>query len=535
MNLITVCKDLREFVNNIPVNLFLLPKNRFLGVVKTYITNILQYLELTVSKYPEKTAFSDGLEDLSFRQLYDRARAVGSFLSLRGYYKEPIIVFADKKPNTIAMLMGIIYAGCFYVCLDSEMPQSRLELILASLEPRAIVYDKKSENAAANLSTDIQKYLFDDICDSDVDKGILSSVRERQIDTDQIYITFTSGSTGTPKGVSASHRSVIDYTETLCEALGFDESTIFANQTPLFYDAPLKEIMTTLKLGCRTYFVPKRLFMFPIKLCEYLNDNRINTLCWVVSALVMISSFGALEKNKPRYLSKICFGSEVFPKLEYNKWRAAYPNASFVNLYGPTEATGMSCYWIANRKLDEKEAIPIGRPFRNTEIILLDELGKRSYCKGEICIRGSCLTLGYFNDREKTDEAFVQNPCNSNYAELVYRTGDIGEYNSHGELVFLGRKDSQIKLMGHRIELGELESIASSAEGVSRACAVYDDNKKKIFLYFTGKISEEKLIEYMRGFLPRQILPSACIRLDGMPLTPNGKIDRLFLKRLIMT
>lgn len=497
-----------------------------------YYTNILEYLEATVPKFPDKTAFSDGEESMSFSGLYARARSIGSFLTARGYYREPVIVLMNKHPNTIAAFLGALYAGCFYVCLDAEMPEKRAELIFESIKPRVVIYDRKNEGRALKLPDSFEKILYDDISGFPENAERLAQIRVQQLDTDPIYVVFTSGSTGIPKGCVACHRSVIDYTETLCEAVGFNENTVFANQTPLYFDAPLKEIMPALKFGATVYFVPKQLFMFPIKLCDYLNEHKINTVCWVVSALVMISSLGALEKNPPKYLTKICFGSEVFPLAQYHKWREAYPDAEFFNLYGPTEATGMSCYWKADRELEDGEPIPVGRPFRNTQIMLIGD-DKKEVAQGEtgeMYIRGTCVILGYFNNSEKTCEAFVQNPLNSAYPETVYKTGDLGRYNAHGELVFVSRKDSQIKHMGHRIELGEIEAASLTCENIRQSCCVYDDENKKIVMFYTGEPDTADVLKYMRSLLPKYMLPTKCVRLDSMPLTPNGKLDRRGMK-----
>ena len=287
--------------------------------------------------------------------------------------------------------------------------------------------------------------------------------------------------------------------------------------------------MPTLKLGATTYFAPKMLFSFPIKLIEFLDEHKINTICWVVSALVQISSLGALEKYVPKYLTTVCFGSELFPRKQYDLWRNALPEARFFNLYGPTEATGMSCYWAADRELAEEEPIPIGRPFDNTDIILLDDKDK-SADEGEICIRGTCVTMGYYNDPEKTQAVFVQNPLNKAYGERIYRTGDLGRYNERGELVFLCRKDSQIKHMGHRIELGEIESAALKNDLVKQACCVYDNNDKRIVVFFVGECDEKSLLKHLSELLPRYMLPAEIQKLDAMPFTPNGKIDRKGLR-----
>ena len=490
--------------------------------------NILEYLEQTVVSHGEKIAFSNGKENMSFSQVYSEARAIGSFLAQNGFYAEPIAVIMDKHPRTVTAFFGIIYAGCFYVCIDEKMPEARMRAIIDKLSPRAVICDKKNEKTARALNIG-NLFLYDDIAYGAEDTNALDSIRAKQSSTDAIYVVFTSGSTGTPKGVVACHRSVIDYTETLCEALEFSEDTVFANQTPLYFDAPLKEIMPTLKLGATTYFVPKMLFSFPVKLIEYLDEYRINTICWVVSALVQISSLGALENHTPKYLTTVAFGSEMFPRKQYELWRAALPEARFFNLYGPTEATGMSCYWRADRELGENEPIPIGRPFDNTDIILLDDENKRAE-QGEICIRGTCLTMGYYNDKDKTDAVFVQNPLNTAYPELIYRTGDIGRINERGELVFICRKDSQIKHMGHRIELGEIEAAALKIENIRKACCVYDNGAKRIVLFFVGDAEQSELLKQLAVYLPRYMLPAITQKLDELPFTSNGKIDRKGLK-----
>ena len=496
--------------------------------------NILEYLEATAPRLPEKLAYSDGKDGLSFGELHRAARAVGSALLAHGFYREPIAILMKKHPTEIAAFYGTVYAGCFYVPLDPEMPEHRMQLILESVGARAMITDKKGGEIAKNLDFAGSVLSYEELSAHAEDKEALCSVRVRQIDTDPIYIVFTSGSTGVPKGVVACHRSVIDYVEALCDALGFDENTVFANQTPLFFDAPLKELMPVIKFGATAYLVPKKCFTFPKLLCDFLNEHKINTVCWVVSALTMISSLGLLEKHPPKYLHTVAFGSEVFPLPQYKLWREALPNARFFNLYGPTEATGMSCYWRAERALKEGEAIPVGRPFANTDLFLIGEDGRevKRGETGEIYLRGTCVTLGYFNNPEKTAEAFVQNPLQSAYPETVYRTGDLGYINEHGELVFVCRKDAQIKHMGHRIELGEIEAAASDCAGVTRACAVYDKDAQQIRMFYTGSAEAEDLIGHLRAYLPKYMLPEVCKRLDVMPLTPNGKLDRRTLAQM---
>jgi non-ribosomal peptide synthetase component F len=244
--------------------------------------------------------------------------------------------------------------------------------------------------------------------------------------------------------------------------------------------------------------------------------------------MTMVSSLGTFKTIVPKYLTSVNFGSEVFPLKELAKWRDVLPDARFINLYGPTECTGMCCYFEVKDLPDDTTAIPIGRPFKNTEILILgeqDEMVNDGEI-GEICVRGTSLTLGYYNDFARTDEVFVQNPLNQHYPELIYRTGDLGYRNVEGELVFCSRKDHQIKHMGHRIELGEIEASVHRIVEIGMVCCVYDQDKNKIRLFYTGDITKKEVTEQLKEMLPRYMMPNSVKQLASIPLTANGKIDR---------
>ena len=379
--------------------------------------HVLDYLNNIVREKPDKIAFADDRRSMTFAQVHRQSRAIGTFLHSRGIEKQPVVVFMSKSPEEITAFFGVITAGDFYVPIDEEMPATRIGLILENVQAKMLICDAATRQAAEALSFQGEIVAYDDICDGEVDEKALREIYDIAIDTDPIYIVFTSGSTGVPKGVAACHRSVIDYIEQLSEVLEFDQNTVFGNQTPLYFDACLKELYPTLKFGATTWLIPRELFSLPVKLVDFLNEHRINTICWVVSALTMISAFETFRTVVPEYLRNIAFGSEVFPIKQFRKWREALPEARFTNLYGPTEGTGMCCYYKVEREFQDGEAIPIGRPFKNTEILLLNEQNKRAAKgeEGEICIRGTSLTLGYYNDFQRTGEAFVQNPLNTAY------------------------------------------------------------------------------------------------------------------------
>ena len=496
--------------------------------------NILNDLYATARRVPDKTAFSDGETSLTFREVLDLARALGSFLCRRGIYRRPVVVFMRKSPQEAAAFFGVVSGGCFYVPIDEEMPSGRIQLILDNVKSPLILCDESTLETAKTFRLEGGEIvLFQDAAGTPEDGEALQAVYEKAIDTDPIYIVFTSGSTGIPKGVAACHRSVLDYIEQLSEILGFDENTVFGNQTPLYFDACLKELYSTIKFGATTYLIPKSLFSIPTALVEYLNTHQINTLCWVVSALTMISAFGTFDVVKPVFLRTVAFGSEVFPIKQLRRWQEALPEASFTNLYGPTEGTGMCCYYHVDRDFQDGEAIPIGRPFPNREILLLTEDNKIAGPgqEGEICIRGTSLTLGYYNDPQRTAAAFVQNPLNTAYPELIYKTGDIGRYNEAGELLFVSRRDYQIKHMGHRVELGEIEVNVAMLPGVQMTACIYDSRRSKIVLYYVGDLTEKELTEVLKTKLPRYMLPNRTLRLEALPLTANQKIDRVALQK----
>lgn len=501
-------------------------------------TSILTYLDQAVEKNPEKIAFTDGKIQLSFRALQEFSHKIASFLLTQQITKSPILIFMEKSPTMVASFFGVLASGNFYVPLDTQQPPSRLLEITKTVNSSVVLVDKVSEEKALNIWDKSQILLLSDLEESPILQDKLQEIREKSLDIDPIYVVFTSGTTGEPKGIVANHRCVIDYVEQLQKVLQTTESTIFGSQSPLFVDACLKEILLTLKNTATTYFIPKSLFLFPIKLIDYLNQYQINTVCWVSTAFTIVSSLGGLRAKKIEYLHTIAFGSEVFPLKQLKLWREHLPQATFIHLYGPTEATGMSTFYKLPPNLSEEEGIPIGKPFPNTEIILLDEEKNRitePETTGEIAIRGTCLSLGYYNHRQRSQEVFIQHPEVTAYPDLIYLTGDLAQYNIEGNLLFMGRKDQQIKHLGYRIELGDIEETASNISGVQLVSSVYKVEKKQILLYYTGEITESQLKYQLSTLLPPYMNPQDVIQLEEMPRTPNGKVDRNKLKDLKIT
>lgn len=497
------------------------------------VTNVLDYLDRSVSRFPDKFAYVDSESSYTFSQLRQAAMAIGSALCERIGKGCPVAVYMEKSVQQIAAFLGVVYAGGFYSPIDITMPANRVKLILDTLETNVVIVDRKSAESIGKTGFSGTVLLFDEIVKTAIDQNKLSLIRDSLIDSDPLYAIFTSGSTGMPKGVLTSQRSAVNFTEWYCDVFDFSDQEIFGNQTPFYFDASVKDIYATLRCGATMHIIPKTLFSFPVKLIEYLNEREINCIDWVPSALCIIVNFKTFEKVMPKYLRKVMFLGEVMPTKQFNMWRKALPNIMYANLYGPTEATGDCTYYKISRELRDDESIPIGRACENTEVLILNDKNQLVQPGeiGEICVRGTSLALGYYNNPEKTDAVFVQNPLQKHYRELIYRTGDLGKYNEYGEIIYAARKDYQIKHMGHRIELGEIETAVGSVEGIHRVCCLYDKSKEKIVCVYEGSVSRIDIINAIKKSIPKYMIPNIYHQIEEMPINMNGKIDRVRLNK----
>ena len=431
------------------------------------VRNVLDYLEKSAGNYGDKKAYIGENTSLTFAELKDCARRIGTALTDHIEKGKPVAVYMEKTPEAIAAFMGIVYAGGIYVPIDVSMPQRRAEMIFDTLQNNCVITDESSIQKLESMEFSGQIFLYSDLVNSEINTGRLADIYRRTIDCDPLYIIFTSGSTGVPKGVVQNHRAVIDFIEWFSETAHFDNNCIFANQAPFYFDMSVKDIYGTLRNGASDYIVPHQLFSFPAKLFTYLNENKINTLTWATSAICLNVNEQAFEKEPPHFVKSVCFGGEAMPVKVLNLWRKYLPDTMFMNMYGPTETAVDCTYYIVDREFDVTEKLPAGRPCYNTDIIILNgnEPVKKNEV-GEICVRGSSLAHGYYNNPEKTKEVFIQNPLQTAYPELIYRTGDLGFFNDDGMIMFSARKDDQIKHMGFGLELGEIETTLNTIPGI---------------------------------------------------------------------
>lgn len=491
--------------------------------------NVLEYLERSAMACPEKPAVIDAEKSMSYKELLHHAKSIGSFLLRQEAPGSPVAVFMDKSVEALTAFMGIVYAGCFYISIRTDLPPFRIQKILETSGAGCVIRLKRDDSILKEAGYQGRCFDYHDMIKQEISEDALLGIRESSLDTDPLYCNFTSGSTGIPKGVLISHRSVIDFMEYFPGLFHITGEDVIGNQAPFDFDVSVKDIYSTLCTGATMVILPKKLFSMPARLLDTLCEHKVTTLIWAVSALCLVSQLKGFTYKVPSLVKKVLFSGEAMPVKQLNIWRKYLPNARYVNLYGPTEITCNCTYYEIDREFADHEKIPIGKPFPNEKVFLLDEndnLVTKSGITGEICVAGTALALGYYRNPEQTKKGFVQNPGNPYYPELIYRTGDLAFYNETHELCFAGRKDFQIKHMGHRIELEEIELVLNSYSLIERACCVFDAQKSRITAFYVGPMEGKEISVKMRETLPVYMIPSVFRSLPELPITANGKVDR---------
>jgi D-alanine--poly(phosphoribitol) ligase subunit 1 len=494
-------------------------------------------LEETALRYENYIAVQDESGCLNYSEYRTLSRKIGtSLIRLAGTGNAgAVIVYLPKSIRALTCFMGAMYSGNPYAPVDMHIPMTRLQKIVDSLHPAYIITD---ETLVSNLSGvelgDTRVCMYDELTSGDTDDLLIESVLSQVADIDPIYIMYTSGSTGTPKGVTIPHRGIIDYADWLISTFHFDTETVMANQAPFYFDNSTFDIYGSIRCGGKLILTPESLFMFPSKLPQFIQENHVTSIFWVPTVMINVANSGALSECALPELKNVSFCGEVMPNTQLNIWRKALPDCAYANLYGPTEVTDVCCYYKVDREFADSDPLPIGKACKNMRVLVLTEYNEPAKPdeQGELCILGSGVANGYWNEPELTAKAFVQNPLNKNYDERMYRTGDLAYWNKEGLLMFLGRRDSQIKIKGNRVELGEIETAAMCVECVQNACAVFDTEKQEIVLFVetSGTLSLRKFNMELKKYIPQYMLPGRLVPLEALPHTANDKIDRVTLK-----
>ncbi|MCH5310247.1 MAG: amino acid adenylation domain-containing protein [Prevotella sp.] len=504
--------------------------------------SLIELFEESVRKYPAKTAVIDKDRTICFADLRARSLALAAKISEKGVgQNKPVAVFLDKSIESVYADLGIIYSGNFYMNLDIKTPAERIKNILLLVEPALIVSTSsliKAITAVIPESTSII-LLDEEDWDEPVDEQAVIGGLSTIIDTDPSCIINTSGSTGTPKGVVLNHKSFFDFIDWAVDTFHFGDDLVMGSLSPIVFDIYSFELCMLMAKASTLVVLPAHLAAFPAKILEVLEKYQVNFLFWVPTIMVNIANMDLLSAFNLEHLKTVWFAGEVFPTKQYNYWHHHLPQVTFANLYGPIEITLDCTYYIIDREIPDEEPLPIGYPCRNTDIIILDDEDRavsEPNVEGELCVRGTSLAMGYYNNPEKTAAAFVQNPLNKAYPELIYRTGDIVCYNDEGLIMFKGRKDNIVKHLGYRTDLGEIEHvIINTLKLVKNGCVVYNQTEKQITLFYEAE-QEVPASEFRLSIgkvLPKYMIPTVYHHLELLQRNANGKIDRLYYKKQV--
>ena len=506
--------------------------------------NLIEYFVETVARFPQSNAIIDGERKVSFAELDILARrTAGVIIESVKCKNRPVAVFMPKCVDALQSDIAITYSGNAYMNLDVKNPAERLGNIFALVKPATVITNNRFKGIIEPIANDngatvinVEEISADAAVPSQ--EEFLSRI-SNLIDTDPYCIINTSGSTGTPKGVVLNHKSFIDFMAQTFDEYQFSEHDVIGSLSPVVFDIWSYEMCLLMGKGAGIVVIPDTYSAFPVKILQLMQQNNVSYIFWVPTIMVNIANMGLLQQVPLQSLRLCWFAGEVFPTKQFNIWRHNLPQTTFANFYGPIEITLDCVYYTIEREIADNEPIPIGKPFRNTDILILDENNQsitEANKEGELCIRGTSLAMGYYNNPEKTAAAFVQNPLNHSYPELIYRTGDLVFINDRGEMVFKGRKDSLIKHMGYRIELGEIEHvIINTLKLVKNGCVVYNHQRKEITLYYEAE-NELAAADFRKAIgnsLPKYMIPVVYHQLSELKRNTNGKIDRLYYSKLV--
>jgi amino acid adenylation domain-containing protein len=469
-----------------------------------------ELFEERVERHPDAVAAEcDGVR-LTYRELNERANRIAHFLLSKGIRAEDVVaVISERNLDWMAAALGVFKAGGVYLPIEPNFPAERVEAMLTRSQ------------AAVRLTEQV----LDGITDGPTTNPAVP-VAAGQL----AYIYFTSGSTGQPKGAMLEHRGLINHLYAKIDDLGLTEGAAVAQTAPQCFDISLWQLVSALLVGGRTVIVPQRDILDVTRFLDTVEAARVEVLQLVPSYLeVVLSELETRPRELPA-LRCVSVTGEAIKKELVQRWFAHRPHSTLVNAYGLTETSDDTNHEVMT-SVPATDSVPLGRPVANVTVYVLDERRRPAPlgAVGEIAFSGICVGRGYINDPERTAAAFVDDPLRP--GRRMYLSGDFGRWLPDGRLEFLGRRDAQVKIRGFRIEIGEVENRLLGAPGVKDAAVVVADGPQLVaFFSAAGELTGERLLAHAAETLAEYMVPSAAHRLDKLPLTANGKIDKKALK-----
>jgi amino acid adenylation domain-containing protein len=507
--------------------------------------SILELLSESFNRFRQRIAIEWKGTRISYDELETRANEIATRLISSGADKESLVaVRLENSLHVIPTMIGIWKAGCIFVPLDQNNPERRLTAMLSLVKPAWVVSESQFLDLLDRVYPPGQKkFRLIQLSEGKLEPGSDAGAGPNTSMTrnapafapdDLCYLYFTSGSTGSPKAIAGRYKSIAHFVEWEIETFKVDETCRVAQFTHPAFDAFLRDVLVPLCVG-GTVCIPdgRETILLTSSLIEWIDEHRISVIHCVPSLFRMILN----QELRPEYFRSLRYvmlaGERLFP-ADVKRWMDVYgERVQLVNFYGPTETTMIKFFHLITRADAERKSIPIGKPMTGARAIVVGADGKSCPpgAVGEIYIRTPYRSLGYYHAPELTAQVFVPNPFSTDPHDIVYKTGDLGRVQTDGDFEFLGRKDHQIKIRGLRVELGEIESSLRSCTGVNDAVVIEatDSNGEPYLCAYVVTdegLEPETLRDHLLLELPANLVPSVFVKLDAMPLTLNGKIDR---------
>jgi amino acid adenylation domain-containing protein len=511
-------------------------------------------------RHPAKDAVVHQQSCITYGDLHRLSSSLAQVLLTAGMRKgDRVGIYLPKSIASVVSIFGILKAGGIYVPLDPFSPLQRLSYILGNCGIRYLVTSTEMRQrledyrARAIESADGLTFILTDDGPPREDGGSRShavipwhdvkAASEHEdsgqgLESDLAYILYTSGSTGEPKGVMISHRAALTFIDWTHDEFEVSSRDVVSSHAPLHFDLSIFDIFTTIKAGGTIALVPEGISTFPVRLSQWIVQSRISVWYSVPSALTLLATRGNLEHYDFSRLRVVLFAGEVFPVKYLRRLKGLWP-ARMYNLYGPTETNVCTFYEIREISEDRVEPFPIGRPIPNCDVFAVNERDERIGLgeTGELYVRGPGLMCGYWGCREKTEQVLLPSRFQEHFEDRIYKTGDLVRLEADGNYVYVGRRDNMVKVRGHRVELGEIESALYSHPRVKEAVvvAIPDDqvtNRLKAFVVADGPpaLTGPELQAFCSDRVPRYMVPEMVEFRDILPQTSTGKIDRKSLR-----
>ena len=489
---------------------------------------IHQLFEKVVEQTPDAIAVEFASHSLTYRQLNQQANKIAHYLQKLGVIPDQLIgICVERSVEMVSGILGILKAGGAYVPLDPVQPPQRLEFMLEDAGCSILL----TQQQLMTIPTYTGKVVYLDCAEliAQEESNPLSNVQPENL----AYLIYTSGSTGRAKGVTIEHRSLVNAYYAWEKVYQLRSQIHCHLQMASFsFDVFSGDLIRALCSGGKLVLCPRELLLEPQKLYELMRQQKVDCAEFVPVVLRNLVQYLERSQQKLDFMQLAICGSDSWYGAEYSKFRNVLGETRLINSFGVTEATIDSSYFESStQKLPPEQLVPIGRPFPNSQLYILNAdlqllpIG----VIGELYIGGIGLARGYHNRPELTAEKFILNIFTQEPGERLYKTGDLARYLPDGNIEFVGRIDNQVKIRGFRVELGEIEALLSQHPAVKETVVVVRDNPndKRLVAYIipNGIFQTSQIRNYLKDKLPNYMIP-AVVLLDTMPLTPNGKIDR---------